>query len=63
MNSNPEENQSSNNSFSESLKIEGLVNKISEINADSIANSWWESIQEWNPTGEFDAPSIKRPAP
>ena len=60
MNSNPVEKQSSNNSFLESLKIEGLVNKISEIKADVIANSWWESIQEWNSTGEFDAPSITK---
>tara|TARA_B100000945_G_C20375475_1_gene594315 strand:+ start:266 stop:1441 length:1176 start_codon:yes stop_codon:yes gene_type:complete len=39
----------------------GIVKKLTtNIQADQIAGSWWEDIQEWNPSGEFDAPSLSQ---
>tara|TARA_E500000331_G_scaffold358644_1_gene428381 strand:+ start:32228 stop:33691 length:1464 start_codon:yes stop_codon:yes gene_type:complete len=38
----------------------GTVSKKISIGADALAQSWWTSIQTWNATGEFDAPSITK---
>ncbi|HCH65916.1 MAG TPA: hypothetical protein DFR83_24150, partial [Deltaproteobacteria bacterium] len=36
----------------------GTVRATEGLAADSLADGWWRTIQEWNPTGEFDAPTI-----
>lgn len=35
----------------------GEVAQADSMEADALAD-WWRDIQEWNPTGEFDAPSL-----
>lgn len=34
------------------------IRHYNQASADQLASSWWETIQEWNPTAEFDAPAI-----
>ena len=28
------------------------------LDADQLTGGWWQDVQVWNPTGEFDAPSV-----
>ena len=36
----------------------GSVVQTEGLSADALTGGWWRSVQEWNPTGEFDAPTI-----
>jgi len=36
----------------------GQVSAPEGLDADTLASGWWREVQEWNPTGEFDAPTV-----
>lgn len=36
----------------------GAIYSEAGLDADALTAGWWEDVQEWNPTGEFDAPSV-----
>ena len=36
----------------------GTVEASDGLLADQLAGDWWRDVQEWNPTGEFDAPTV-----
>lgn len=36
----------------------GTVVAREGLSADRLAGDWWRDVQEWNPTGEFDAPTV-----
>lgn len=36
----------------------GEVLSTQGLDADTLAGGWWQDIQEWNATGEFDAPTV-----
>lgn len=36
----------------------GRVESLPGIEAETVAAGWWAETQEWNPTGEFDAPTV-----
>lgn len=36
----------------------GEIRAAEGLDADTLAGDWWREVQEWNPTGEFDAPSV-----
>lgn len=36
----------------------GRIMRDADLDADALAGDWWRQLQEWNPTGEFDAPAV-----
>lgn len=34
------------------------VTPLPGLMADGLTDGWWQEVQEWNPTGEFDAPTL-----
>ena len=36
----------------------GEIHAAEGLDAGTLAGDWWREVQEWNPTGEFDAPSV-----
>jgi len=36
----------------------GRVTPTTGLDADTLTGGWWRDVQEWNATGEFDAPTV-----